>query len=261
MPAADVWAAATTAADALKKIIVAKKTFTGASARPTAGAMSRSPSSSGRRRRPPATRRPSSARSTRSRSRSIPDHTDRSQSHQPECAPLLVQEALKAQSTHIYIISGATYTSDAFAQSLQAAITRRRRGSRDAAGRPARRARDGDADRHRPSRRGRRTAISWTRRFASSAQWTRASAPTGTTARSCASTAASCDRDAHPDVREILERCEALRAETRRLLRRPRRAPSMIDPRGLSRAGRSTASLRSSTARACATSRSAPAET
>ena len=38
--------------------------------------------------------------------------------------PLLVQEALKAQSTHIYIISGATYTNNAFATSLQAAIVK-----------------------------------------------------------------------------------------------------------------------------------------
>jgi uncharacterized protein with FMN-binding domain len=38
--------------------------------------------------------------------------------------PTLIQEAVKAQSAHIYIVSGATYTSDAFAYSLQAAITK-----------------------------------------------------------------------------------------------------------------------------------------
>ncbi len=54
----------------------------------------------------------------------FPDHTGRSQYISENALPLLIQEALKAQSTHIYIISGATYTSDAFAQSLQAAITR-----------------------------------------------------------------------------------------------------------------------------------------
>ena len=53
-----------------------------------------------------------------------PDHTGRSRIHQPERAAALIQEALKAQSTHIYIISGATYTSEAFGQSLQAAITK-----------------------------------------------------------------------------------------------------------------------------------------
>ena len=39
-----------------------------------------------------------------------------------QAVPMLVQEALKAQSAHIYIISGATMTSDAFGQSLQGAL-------------------------------------------------------------------------------------------------------------------------------------------
>ena len=54
----------------------------------------------------------------------FPDHTDRSVFISQRALPTLIQEALKAQSTHIYIISGATYTSDAFGQSLQAAITK-----------------------------------------------------------------------------------------------------------------------------------------
>ena len=37
-------------------------------------------------------------------------------------APILRQEALKAQSAQIDTVSGATYTSDAYAQSLQAAL-------------------------------------------------------------------------------------------------------------------------------------------
>ena len=36
--------------------------------------------------------------------------------------PILRQEALQAQSAHIDTVSGATYTSDAYAQSLQAAL-------------------------------------------------------------------------------------------------------------------------------------------
>ena len=52
-----------------------------------------------------------------------PNHTDRSVFISNNALPMLVQEALKAQSTHIYIISGA-YTSDAFATSLQAAIVK-----------------------------------------------------------------------------------------------------------------------------------------
>lgn len=53
-----------------------------------------------------------------------PDHTGRSVFISEQALPRLIQEALQAQSTHIYIVSGATYTSDAFGQSLQAAITK-----------------------------------------------------------------------------------------------------------------------------------------
>jgi uncharacterized protein with FMN-binding domain len=37
-------------------------------------------------------------------------------------APILRQEALQAKSAAIDTVSGATYTSDAYAQSLQAAL-------------------------------------------------------------------------------------------------------------------------------------------
>ena len=53
-----------------------------------------------------------------------PNHTNRSVYISDNALPELVQEALKAQSAHIYIVSGATYTSDAFAGSLQAAIAK-----------------------------------------------------------------------------------------------------------------------------------------
>lgn len=53
-----------------------------------------------------------------------PNHTDRSVYISDNALPVLIQEAVKAQSAHIYIVSGATYTSDAFAYSLQAAITK-----------------------------------------------------------------------------------------------------------------------------------------
>jgi uncharacterized protein with FMN-binding domain len=55
-----------------------------------------------------------------------PDHTDRSVYISQQALPLLVQETLKAQSDRIYLISNATYTSDAFGQSLQAAILQSR---------------------------------------------------------------------------------------------------------------------------------------
>jgi uncharacterized protein with FMN-binding domain len=39
-----------------------------------------------------------------------------------EAVPILVQEALAAQGVNIDVVSGATFTSDAFAQSLQSAL-------------------------------------------------------------------------------------------------------------------------------------------
>jgi uncharacterized protein with FMN-binding domain len=39
-----------------------------------------------------------------------------------QAAPLLQQEALQAQSANIQILSGATYTSESYAQSLQSAL-------------------------------------------------------------------------------------------------------------------------------------------
>jgi uncharacterized protein with FMN-binding domain len=50
----------------------------------------------------------------------------RSQSIDEQAEPLLRQEALQAHSANIDIVSGATYTSQAYAQSLQSAIDRAR---------------------------------------------------------------------------------------------------------------------------------------
>ena len=52
-----------------------------------------------------------------------PNHTDRSVYINDQALPVLVQEVLRAQlSTNIDMVSGATDTSDAFVQSLQAAL-------------------------------------------------------------------------------------------------------------------------------------------
>jgi uncharacterized protein with FMN-binding domain len=51
-----------------------------------------------------------------------PNHTDRSIYINQTALPILKSEALRAQSASINMVSGATDTSDAFAQSLQAAI-------------------------------------------------------------------------------------------------------------------------------------------
>jgi uncharacterized protein with FMN-binding domain len=55
-------------------------------------------------------------------SATAPNHTDRSVRINAQAIPILRQETLTAQSAHIYIVSGATDTSYAFGQSLQAAI-------------------------------------------------------------------------------------------------------------------------------------------
>jgi uncharacterized protein with FMN-binding domain len=123
LPAANVVAAAT-APKALKQIIVAKKTFTGSVARADRWGnlqltmvVKKTTTVTG------------SKKTVKRHIESIkvpvfPDHTDRSQYISRNAIPLLIQETLKAQSAHIYVVSGATYTSDAFAQSLQSAITR-----------------------------------------------------------------------------------------------------------------------------------------
>jgi uncharacterized protein with FMN-binding domain len=124
LPAVDAWAASRSPQAALKKIVVVKKTFTGSTAQADRWGdvqvtivVRKTTTTSG---------------TTKTVKRHIdsikvpvfPDHTGRSQFISEHALPPLVQEALKAQSTHIYIISGATYTSDAFGQSLQAAITK-----------------------------------------------------------------------------------------------------------------------------------------
>jgi uncharacterized protein with FMN-binding domain len=49
-------------------------------------------------------------------------HTSRSQFIMSQALPILRQEFLAAQSARIHLVSGATYTSQAFIQSLQSAL-------------------------------------------------------------------------------------------------------------------------------------------
>jgi uncharacterized protein with FMN-binding domain len=51
-------------------------------------------------------------------------HTDRSQFIMSQALPLLRQEFLQAQSANVQMVSGATYTSEAFVQSLQSALSK-----------------------------------------------------------------------------------------------------------------------------------------
>jgi len=56
----------------------------------------------------------------------LPFDHPRSQFISTQAEPLLRQEALQAQSAQIDVLSGATYTSDAYAQSLATALARAR---------------------------------------------------------------------------------------------------------------------------------------
>jgi uncharacterized protein with FMN-binding domain len=56
-----------------------------------------------------------------------PNHTDRSVYVNQNALPILKSEALQRQSANINLVSGATDTSYAFAQSLQAAILKAKR--------------------------------------------------------------------------------------------------------------------------------------
>lgn len=51
-------------------------------------------------------------------------HTARSQFIMSQALPILRQEFLAAQSARIHMVSGATYTSEAFIQSLQSALVK-----------------------------------------------------------------------------------------------------------------------------------------
>jgi len=55
-----------------------------------------------------------------------PNHTNRSVYINQTALPILKAEALRAQSANVNMVSGATDSSDAFAQSLQSAILKAR---------------------------------------------------------------------------------------------------------------------------------------
>jgi uncharacterized protein with FMN-binding domain len=63
-------------------------------------------------------------RLTAVRALQLPFDHPRSRFISQQVEPLLRQEALQAQSAQIDVISGATYTSEAYAQSLQSALSR-----------------------------------------------------------------------------------------------------------------------------------------
>jgi uncharacterized protein with FMN-binding domain len=123
LPAVNVYAAAT-APKALKKTIVAKRTFTGTVTQADQWGNIQITMVVKKTTTVTGTKKTVKRHIESIKIPVYPDHTDRSLYISQNAIPLLVQETLKAQSARIYVISGATYTSDAFAQSLQAAITK-----------------------------------------------------------------------------------------------------------------------------------------
>jgi uncharacterized protein with FMN-binding domain len=56
-----------------------------------------------------------------------PNHTDRSVYISNNALPMLMQQTMKTQNANVQMISGATYTSQAYVQSLQAALVLERK--------------------------------------------------------------------------------------------------------------------------------------
>lgn len=52
----------------------------------------------------------------------LPDSNDVDQEIDQQVVPILIQETLTAQSANIQAVSGATYTSNGYIQSLQSAL-------------------------------------------------------------------------------------------------------------------------------------------
>jgi uncharacterized protein with FMN-binding domain len=125
VPSVNAWAAArqTVSKTAVKKkVVVATKSFTGTAAQADRWGsvevtivVKKTTTTVG-------TKKTVTRKITKATVPVYPNHTDRSVYINQQAIPYLVQETLKAQSSKIYAVSGATDTSYAFAQSLQAAI-------------------------------------------------------------------------------------------------------------------------------------------
>lgn len=125
LPSVDAWAAATSHKTVpRKKVVTVSKSFTGAPG--SAGqwgdiqvmiVVKKVTTTVVKTKKKSVTRRITSATVP-----VFPNHTDRSIFINQQALPYLIQETLQAQSTAINMVSGATYSSDGFQQSLQSAI-------------------------------------------------------------------------------------------------------------------------------------------
>ena len=125
VPSVDAWAASrqTVSKTAVKKkVVVATKSFTGAAAQADRWGSVQVTIVVRKTTTTVGTKKTVARKITKVTVPLYPNHTDRSVYINQQALPYLVQETLKAQSSKIYAVSGATNTSYAFAQSLQAAI-------------------------------------------------------------------------------------------------------------------------------------------
>jgi uncharacterized protein with FMN-binding domain len=125
VPSANAWAAARQAVTKTvvkKKVVVATKSFTGAAADADRWGPLQVTIVVRKTTTTVGTKKTVARKITSVKVPVSPNHTDRSIYINQQALPYLVQETLKAQSARIYAVSGATNSSDAFAQSLQSAI-------------------------------------------------------------------------------------------------------------------------------------------
>jgi uncharacterized protein with FMN-binding domain len=125
VPSANAWAAARQALSQTavkKKVVVATKSFTGTAAQADRWGSVEVTIVVRKTTTTVGTKKTVARKITKVTVPVYPNHTDRSVYINQQAIPYLVQETLKAQSSKIYAVSGATDTSYAFATSLQAAI-------------------------------------------------------------------------------------------------------------------------------------------
>ena len=126
IPAANAWAATRSAtATPKKKIVVSSRKFVGPAAQTDRWGYTQVTIVVRKTTTTIGTKKTVKRRIT-SVSATAPNHTDRSVRINQQAIPILRQETLLAQSARINLVSGATDTSNAFAQSLQSAILKAR---------------------------------------------------------------------------------------------------------------------------------------
>jgi uncharacterized protein with FMN-binding domain len=125
VPSVDAWAASRqtlSATTVKKKVVVATKTFAGDAANADRWGPLQVTITVRKTTTTIGTKKTVARKITKVTVPLSPNHTDRSIYINQQAIPYLVQETLKAQSSKIYAVSGATDSSYAFQSSLQSAI-------------------------------------------------------------------------------------------------------------------------------------------